>query len=268
MNAINAFRRDPTAGIVEVAVPAVEAAEPDADIEAVVEPFIEPELIPTEDADAVFAEFFPDAELGEPLTPEWAVEQKPAAVDVPHAEAAMPVVAAVEEDFDPELLEIFLEEAGEIVDDTSEQLAEWRRDTNNSLPVQQLQRGLHTLKGGARMAEITPLGDLAHHMENLYEALCDGRMSATEPLFGLLNRCHDRLAAAVESLCNNNGCPDLPPVDEVLQSPHGAFRDSYPKWASGSHGGLDCGAGRSRDQTHLQGHERLAACRHHQGQTT
>ena len=214
VNAINAFRRDPTAGIVEVAVPAVEAAEPDADIEAVVEPFIEPELIPTEDADAVFAEFFPDAELGEPLTPEWAVEQKPAAVDVPHAEAAMPVVAAVEEDFDPELLEIFLEEAGEIVDDTSEQLAEWRRDTNNSLPVQQLQRGLHTLKGGARMAEITPLGDLAHHMENLYEALCDGRMSATEPLFGLLNRCHDRLAAAVESLCNNNGCPG---TDDLVQ---------------------------------------------------
>ncbi len=73
--------------------------------------------------------------------------------------------------------------------------------------MQQLQRGLHTLKGGARMAEIAPLGDLAHHMENLYEAMCDGRMSATEPLFGLLNRCHDRLAVAVEALRAGTGCP-------------------------------------------------------------
>jgi chemosensory pili system protein ChpA (sensor histidine kinase/response regulator) len=197
VNAINAFRRDPAAGIVEeVATPVFD--EPVAPVS-------------DEDAAAVFAEFFPDAVQDEPQA------MPPAAAQGPEPTVSAPVTPAAGEAtvfapdeavFDPELLEIFLEEAGEIVDDTSEQLAEWRKDTNNSLPVQQLQRGLHTLKGGARMAEISALGDLAHHMETLYEALCDGRMSATEPLFGLLNRCHDRLAVAVESLRDNGACPD------------------------------------------------------------
>jgi len=189
--------------------PLPEAADEFAALEGEVAPAAEdsvpslPEVseVAAEDHDAVFAEFFPEAAPS-------ASAPEPAPVVAPsRAVEPAPVPAIVAQDFDPELLEIFLEEAGEIVDETSEQLAAWRTDTNNSLPVQQLQRGLHTLKGGARMAEISPLGDLAHHMENLYEAMCDGRMSATEPLFGLLNRCHDRLAMAVEALRAGTGCP-------------------------------------------------------------
>ncbi|EGH49614.1 response regulator receiver:CheW-like protein:ATP-binding region, ATPase-like:Hpt, partial [Pseudomonas syringae pv. pisi str. 1704B] len=35
-------------------------------------------------------------------------------------------------------------------------------------------RDLHTLKGGARMVEIAPIGDLAHELETLYEGLSAG----------------------------------------------------------------------------------------------
>ncbi len=41
-----------------------------------------------------------------------------------------------------------------------------------------LQRDLHTLKG-ARMAAVAPVGDLAHELENLYEAYNAGQQ--TEP---------------------------------------------------------------------------------------
>jgi len=58
------------------------------------------------------------------------------------------------------------------------------------------------------MAEIGALGDLAHHLENLYEGNTQGLMTPTPTLFVLLHRCHDRLAEAVESLCAGKGCPD------------------------------------------------------------
>ena len=40
-------------------------------------------------------------------------------------------------------------------------------------------RDLHTLKGVARMVEITPIGDLAHELEFLYELLAAGRHQCT-----------------------------------------------------------------------------------------
>lgn len=164
----------------------------------------------SDDTDSVFAEFFPDT----------AKHEEPAAVIEPAPVVIEPVVSLMPEEqgFDPELLEIFMEEAAEIIDATSEQLATWKSNPDNLLPVQELQRGLHTLKGGARMAEITALGDLSHHMENLYEAVCDGLMKPTPVLFGLLQRCHDRLAEAVDILGRQGACPETGDLIQQIQS--------------------------------------------------
>ena len=65
------------------------------------------------------------------------------------------------------MLEIFPEEAQEIVEETTRMLEEWMADPEVLEPVRILQRGLHTLKGGARMAGVTALGDIAHEMEKI-----------------------------------------------------------------------------------------------------
>lgn len=101
---------------------------------------------------------------------------------------------------DPELVAIFLEEAEEIVGDSSEALESWLEAPDNLSEVQTLQRYLHTLKGGARMAEVSELGDLAHELENLYEGLSNKRLSYAPVLVQLLQRCHDRIEAMVEAL--------------------------------------------------------------------
>src|SRR5690606_4162592 len=69
---------------------------------------------------------------------------------------------------DPELVEIFLEEGFDIIDSAGAALQRWMGDVDNSLELEALQRDLHTLKGGARMAEIREIGDLAHELEFLY----------------------------------------------------------------------------------------------------
>ncbi|MCD6060808.1 MAG: hybrid sensor histidine kinase/response regulator, partial [Moraxellaceae bacterium] len=117
--------------------------------------------------------------------------------------AAMTTVEMV----DPELLEIFLEEADEVLDAAQNELDAWRNDSNNTPALAALQRHLHTLKGGARLAEIRALGDLAHELEFLYEGLVDGRYAGTPDLVELLLRCHDRLADMVGELRSSGRCP-------------------------------------------------------------
>ncbi|MCQ4311409.1 Hpt domain-containing protein [Pseudomonas stutzeri] len=104
------------------------------------------------------------------------------------------------EDRDPELVEIFLEEGFDIVERAGMSLQRWMDDVDNTFEVEALQRDLHTLKGGARMADIREIGDLAHELEYLYEGLCAGNYRASPTLFTLLQTCHDRLAAMLDAV--------------------------------------------------------------------
>src|SRR5690606_14174608 len=117
-----------------------------------------------------------------------------------------PAALTAQEAVDPELLEIFLEEADEVLEAAQDELDQWRRDHDNTPVLAGLQRHLHTPKGGARLAEIRTLGDLAHELEFLYEGLVDGRYSHSADLESLLLRCHDRLADMVAELRDSGRC--------------------------------------------------------------
>jgi chemosensory pili system protein ChpA (sensor histidine kinase/response regulator) len=110
--------------------------------------------------------------------------------------------AATQVDLDDEIVSIFLEEAVDILESAGQALQRWLSDPENAAPLSSLQRDLHTLKGGARMAEVEPVGDLAHELESLYEGLVDRRYTHSETLAQLLQRSHDRLAVLLEQLQN------------------------------------------------------------------
>ncbi|WP_340050589.1 Hpt domain-containing protein [Pseudomonas proteolytica] len=122
------------------------------------------------------------------------VRQNAAPVTVPVAPEAQGAGS------DPELLDIFLEEAADILDSSGAALLRWQAEPQNRQEVETLLRDLHTLKGGARMVEIAPIGDLAHELEFLYEGLSAGLLAPTAELFALLQGCHDRLAQMVEAV--------------------------------------------------------------------
>ena len=104
------------------------------------------------------------------------------------------------EDGDDEILEIFLEEAQEITESVESAIQQWRQNPGNLVHVAQLQRELHTLKGGARMAELTAVADLCHELETLYENINDGRLGVQPQVFDLLERAHDELGAQIDSV--------------------------------------------------------------------
>ncbi|OZB15736.1 MAG: hybrid sensor histidine kinase/response regulator, partial [Marinobacter sp. 34-60-7] len=126
--------------------------------------------------------------------------------------------ASDDSEMDEELAAIFLEEARDLVDSTAEALQSWSEDTRNLDILRLLQRDLHTLKGGARLADIPAVGDLSHELENLFEGLTEQKFAINDALSDLLFRCHDRLAGMVDALESSESprpAPDL--IAEIQQ---------------------------------------------------
>ncbi|MDQ3618114.1 MAG: Hpt domain-containing protein [Pseudomonadota bacterium] len=98
---------------------------------------------------------------------------------------------------DPELVDIFVEEGGDLLDHSDGLLAQLRQNPGEREPLVGLQRDLHTLKGGARMAGIWPVGELGHVMESLLEAVVDQRRELGRDGIPLLERGFDRLHAMI-----------------------------------------------------------------------
>jgi chemosensory pili system protein ChpA (sensor histidine kinase/response regulator) len=107
-----------------------------------------------------------------------------------------------DDDIDSELLEIFQEEAQEIMEAAGVALQRWQANPENLRYVAELQRELHTLKGGARMAEMANVADLCHELESIYEGLHDGRVQFKEGLIPLLSSYHDILDDMLEHIRN------------------------------------------------------------------
>lgn len=153
----------------------------------------------------------------EVLPREEAVESVGTQAEVSSVEMEAPV-----EDYDEELLEIFLEEGTEILDESDQVIVDWISNPENHKYVEELQRHLHTLKGGARMAGITELGDLGHSIESLLTAVVDGHMKPSKPMFDLVQRSQDRLVKMLELVQDRKGLTAatdlLNEVDLMLQN--------------------------------------------------
>lgn len=101
-------------------------------------------------------------------------------------------------DTDVELLEIFLEEAQELDSSIAQIFSKWRADIYNIATLKILQRHLHTIKGGARMAGIRSIGDLTHEAESVYEAFVEARLQPTEQWLTIMQTVQDMLSLQID----------------------------------------------------------------------
>jgi chemosensory pili system protein ChpA (sensor histidine kinase/response regulator) len=147
--------------------------------------------------------FAPAAAGAEPR--EAAAAQAPEAIEEPSLEQELAEQEAMEEeladeppvyhsDFDHEVAAIFTEEANELIEVSEHALSEWRKEPQSAEARSALKRPMHTLKGGARMAGIVPMGDLSHEMETLVMQVDAGIVPANEAMFGVMQSCLDELA--------------------------------------------------------------------------
>ena len=100
---------------------------------------------------------------------------------------------------DADLLEVFVEEAREILDHADGVLALWHAEPATVGHLGELQRDLHTLKGGARIAGLMSVGDLSHAIETLLEKpVADA--AHVIPLIAVLETNFDQLHAMVQQV--------------------------------------------------------------------
>ncbi|HHJ34990.1 MAG TPA: hybrid sensor histidine kinase/response regulator [Gammaproteobacteria bacterium] len=132
------------------------------------------------------------------LSTEVADEAEPedAEIDVdetPVEKVAEQVVQMSYGDIDDELIDIFLEEADELLENCDSTLARIKDAPNSVEHINHLQRNMHTLKGGARMADLSPVGDLTHKLESLVVLVGENRVKVDDVLFNLLQESLDTL---------------------------------------------------------------------------
>ena len=124
------------------------------------------------------------------LAPLTAALPEQAAAPVAHELDAGPLNFA---DLDRELVDIFVEEGKDLLDHCDGLVNDMRAAPEDREALAGLQRDLHTLKGGARMAGINAIGDLGHSIESLLEAVAANRTEITRADVQLLERGFDRL---------------------------------------------------------------------------
>ena len=122
---------------------------------------------------------------------------KPAEAPAPQMVQLIDAPAA---EVDQELLDIFLEEATEVVATIRESLAVIRSAPHDKESLTTIRRGFHTLKGSGRMVGLTDLGEVAWSCEQVMNKWLKDERPATAGLIMLITESADSFAAWVATL--------------------------------------------------------------------
>jgi len=98
-------------------------------------------------------------------------------------------------EIDAEMLEIFAEEADDLLRNINAQLDVLKSAPNNRESLLEIRRNAHTLKGSAGIVGIKPLSGLAHRVEDLLDCLSEKQVEGNRRIFELLANSTDCLSA-------------------------------------------------------------------------
>nr|WP_255775639.1 Hpt domain-containing protein [Microbulbifer sediminum] len=167
-----------------------------------------------QDYDLAGREDFSDLGLDPELLGERASDPAPDAAGEnqrPAPEAGQPAAATADSgiegghsttllaDIDPDVVDVFMEEAGDLVDELEELIQGWEADPADYGRAEALKRVLHTFKGGARMAGLMGLGEVAHRFETVIESM-PPREHPSAGFFTDAHGIYDRIAAGVDTV--------------------------------------------------------------------
>ncbi|WP_020410452.1 chemotaxis protein CheA [Hahella ganghwensis] len=114
---------------------------------------------------------------------------------------------------DEEILQDFLVEAGEILEQLSEQLVELEQNPEDKDLLNAIFRGFHTVKGGAGFLQLDPLVDCCHVAENVFDLLRNGQLSVNSELMDVVLQALDAVNAMFDEVKSRE---ELTPADPAL----------------------------------------------------
>ncbi|MHC8371046.1 chemotaxis protein CheA [Pseudomonas sp. MDT1-85] len=140
---------------------------------------------------------------------------------------------------DEEILQDFLVEAGEILEQLSEQLVELESRPDDADLLNAIFRGFHTVKGGAGFLQLNELVECCHIAENVFDILRKGErrvdselmdvvLEALDAVNGMFSEVRERspitaatpeLLAALARLAEPQTADEAAPVAQAVQAP-------------------------------------------------
>lgn len=103
-------------------------------------------------------------------------------------------------DVDEDILQDFLVEAGEILEQLQEQLVELENNPEDADLLNAIFRGYHTVKGGAGFLSLTELVDVCHGAENVFDVMRNGQRSLTPELMDVILQATDEVVAMFDAV--------------------------------------------------------------------
>ena len=105
-------------------------------------------------------------------------------------------------DVDEEILQDFLVEAGEILEQLQEQLVELENNPSDADLLNAIFRGYHTVKGGAGFLALTELVEICHGAENVFDVMRNGQRSLTPELMDVILQATDVVVSMFDKVKN------------------------------------------------------------------
>jgi chemosensory pili system protein ChpA (sensor histidine kinase/response regulator) len=119
------------------------------------------------------------------------------------SEETMRLLETDASEFDTELLEIYLTEAGEVLDAVAESSTRLHANADDREALVTVRRGFHTLKGSGRMVGLADLGELAYEVEKLHNRLIEEDRPVTPAVLELIDVAQTSFRGWVDALRND-----------------------------------------------------------------
>lgn len=123
-------------------------------------------------------------------------------------------------DFDADLVNIFLEEAEELLVGIDHDLNTWSKDQTQTAALSNLMRHLHTLKGGANMVQATYIGTIAHELESIYERLIHQHLKVSAEFIQIIRIVQDDVADRIQIMQEQHIDYPAPQSVDILKNIH------------------------------------------------
>lgn len=115
---------------------------------------------------------------------------------------------------DEEILQDFIVEAGEIIENLNEQLVQIEKTPDDRDLLNAIFRGFHTVKGGAGFLQLTNLVNICHAAESLFDELRNARISMSPDLMDAVLQAYDEITSMFDTVKNAQQ-PDPAPQELI-----------------------------------------------------
>ena len=162
-----------------------------------------------------------EAETEAEIEVEVEIEAEPEVASEPEVSAISTTVEAPDDvaeyailadDADEEIVEIFIEEAVEVLGELHTYLPQWKANNDDEEALAVVRRSFHTLKGSGRLLGANLIGEFAWKFENMLNRVIDNKINVSQPLLHALDEALAVLPQLIEQLKGNRE-----PIDNIAQ---------------------------------------------------